>query len=124
MKKVLERSIPSPDYPGNDTTGVILLQVEKVCDSIKMSTLYSSMKEYRYNISEAVNSVRNKKYVDSIPVGYIRIVPVYFYFWSLNDIESSPSKNAELGAVNYIKALRSDIKLLDTIKLISTAPIQ
>jgi hypothetical protein len=121
--RTLQRALDSPQYPG-DSSGVIVIQVQKERDSIWLEPIYNSMRQYSLPLFRHIQSRLSFKNLQTISDGYKRIITVYLHFYTQSGKCSYPSEEIKLLAEKKVEALKRNIKVLTPITIIWYEPIR
>ena len=131
LKRAVEKSavdLISNDfdyYWRADSTEVVYIEVKKQGDSLQVTILYSSFKDYRFAIGNAINAKPIWKYTKPIPDGYECIVPIYFSVESTTTGNFSFPTTAQERAVRKALQTRLDrVSILPPVKVFIYQPVR
>lgn len=121
LKKKIFFSLPN--CVDCDSTGISIIEVYKLNDSIKIKSWYSSGYGYNFEKDNRLTKRLNTELIDTIPVGYHAVIPLYFYYKNDAGIVSSPSNKAGSAAEKKIRKLKRKSVVLEPV-IITKYPTQ
>jgi hypothetical protein len=106
IERALQKNILTPEYDDIDSSGLALLKISKINDSILIKSIFCSAVQFNLEINKYFSRLLNRYYKVKLPNNYEVFVPIYFVYYNAKDSIAPYSKDSKNNLEKKIKTLK------------------